>query len=146
MKDQIVIISAELDSKSNDDNEVRTNRLRELLNENYYNHGIFGGIEKVLETYNGKKRTCFIVKLQNIVWNTELEILKGYAFKNFAQDNVVYSDNRRHSELHSENGFESLGRLESLDLKQLKYDSLYYTKEQKVNGKVTDKFYYGFKK
>jgi hypothetical protein len=28
----------------------------------------------------------------------------------------------------------------------LKYDSLYYTKEQKVNGKVTDKFYYGFKK
>ena len=72
--------------------------------------------------------------------------MKGYAFKNFAQDNVIYSDTRRHSELHGENGFESLGKLVSLKPEQLNYDSLYYTREQRENGKVTNKFYYGFKK
>jgi hypothetical protein len=141
----IVVISAELPSKGHFDNIARTDRLRGLLNEMHHSHGVFSGFTTAKRFNNLKLEECFIVKLKDEEFETELEVLQGYA-KNFGQEAIIHSDSNRHTQLLFEDGAESLGRLVGVTKEEAESEGNYITREVKRKGHVVDTLYYVTKK
>ena len=80
---QYVIISAELTNLSEFENKQRTDRLESWLND------LNVQFTKSFGTYNNKTENSFFVNVNN---NEELNTLMDYAFKNFNQESILYSD------------------------------------------------------
>lgn len=143
---KIVIISAEKEGVTGLDQVARTDRLRNMLNEMHYSHGVFAGFTNAIRVHNNKNEDVFIVKLKDSEWEIELETLQGYA-ENFGQDAIYFSDANRNTELLFTNGSsEGLGRLVSITKEEAKDTTSYFVRQHRVAGKVANTYHYTTKK
>ena len=146
IQQKIVIISAEKTGAKDLDQVARTDRLRGMLNQMHYSHGVFSGFTSATRVHNGKNEDVFIVKLKDSEWENELEVLQGYA-KNFGQDAIFFSDANRNTELLFTNGSsEGLGRLISITKEEAKDTASYFVRQHKIAGKVANTYYYTTRK
>jgi len=143
---KIAIVSASIAGKSGLDNNARTERLRRMISELHYTNGQFTGFKPVTGVFGDKHEDSFLVALQDGCWEFELELLKSYAFENFGQDAVLFSDSNRHTELHFSDSVESLGKLIGVTKEVAEKEKNYTIREVKKGGIVTDTYYYITKK
>ena len=141
----IVVISAELPSKSHETNTARTDRLRGLLSRLHYSNGLFSGYTTAKRFYNDTLEECFIVALKDGKQEQELEKIKQIAF-DFDQDAFIHSDSNRHTQLIFSDSTETLGRLVGVSQEEAESFGNYITRDIKHKGTVTNTLHYITKK
>jgi hypothetical protein len=100
---QIVILSAHRANLDDATNTMRHNLLCQMLRDLGLVYNAVDGV------YKGTKETSLLVVLNN---TTELETISDFAFKNFEQESILYSDSNRATQLIFNNGTtQELGRL-----------------------------------
>jgi hypothetical protein len=121
---QIVILSAELETNTFEKNRQLTENLAACLDDCNFNW------KKATGVYKGCEETCFVVIVNN---QQEIDTLKDFAFKNFGQESILHQDSNQEAYLKYSTGkTEQLGRLEQINPKYIEhYDS--YTI---LNGKI----------
>lgn len=123
---RIVILSAELESNTTEENNRRTSNLEKCLDECNFYYGKAQGF------YKGNLENSFVVVIRD---NVELEALKSFAFLNFKQESILHQDSNGLSWLIYSDGREKkLGKLQRVDEKTAKsknnytkLNDLYYT-------------------
>ncbi len=105
-KEQVIILSGELSTLTQEKNQRRTITLGACL------ESLDFTFKKVSGCYNGIKEVSFLVIPRN---NTEIDILKGLAFTKFGQESVLYQDTTGHCFLEYPNDTsEKIGRFEEI--------------------------------
>lgn len=143
-QEKVVILSAEL--AGHVDNAARTERLRRMLTGLHFSNGCFANFKAAKGYYKGNYEDNFIVLLKDSEWETELEMLKDFAFENFGQEAILFSDANRHTELIFQDGTESLGKLVSVSKDEAETFENYTVLEQKRKGIVSNTLYFVTKK
>lgn len=141
-KPKVVIISAELEGNSIVNNAQRTERLRKMLSNLHYSNGDFMGFHYGLLKNNDREETVYVVPLRDSAWETELEVLKDFAIKNFGQKGVIFSDTNRHTEIVLEDSTEPLGVLKSVSKSEAETNGRYIRLQDKKMGKVVRERHY----
>jgi hypothetical protein len=119
---KIVILSAELSTETEFFNQLRTNRLINMIRDLNLPFGLVDGY------YKGDKENSILVEVKNQI---DVENLLGFA-SNFDQECILYSDENRSSELIFCNGEnrQMIGKLQAVsELEARKQDNFTY-----VNG------------
>jgi hypothetical protein len=100
---QVIILSAESDKKTPEQNNATTRILKHCLEDC---NMLFG---EAMGMYKGTSENSFVVVIQDI---EEIKILKDFAFKNFNQESIIYQDANQEAYLINNNGtHEQLGEL-----------------------------------
>jgi len=92
---QVIIISAELSSKTFESNRQRTQTLKDCIED----VGLV--FKEALGVYKGSKEVSLVVLVEN---QLEIDTLKDFAFKNFDQESVLYQDSNQEAYLLYNNG------------------------------------------
>ena len=79
----VIILSAELSTSTNESNRQRTLNLKGCLEDLNISHG------NALGVYKGSKEVSFVCLPKNL---EEIEALKDFAFKNFKQESILMQD------------------------------------------------------
>ena len=103
---QVVILSAENSTNTFEGNRQRTTTLEGMLED------IGLPFERATGVYKGQREASFVVIVRD---ETDIDILKGFAFNNFNQEAVLLQDSNQEAHLIFRNGSsERLGRLEQV--------------------------------
>lgn len=103
---QVVILSAETGNATFEGNRQRTENLEACLNDLNLTFKRGTGV------YKGTQETSFVVIVNN---ETDIQVLKDFAFKSFAQDSILHVDSNQEAVLIYNDGTrEQLGRLEQV--------------------------------
>lgn len=103
---QVVILSAENSTNTFEGNRQRTTTLEGMLED------IGLPFERATGVYKGQREASFVVIVRD---ETDIDILKGFAFNNFNQEAVLLQDANQEAHLIFRNGSsERLGRLEQV--------------------------------
>ena len=109
-KPLIVILSAFKTGKSYKENKVRNNLLESMLHE----HNL--ATKHVEGVWQGESEDSILVALNS---KKDLETVKNFAFKNFDQDVILFSNENRDSILITKDGGEiELGKLKRISEKE----------------------------
>ena len=104
---QVVILSAETGNATFEGNRQRTENLEACLNDLNLTFKRGTGVHK------GTQETSFVVIVNN---ETDIEVLRDFAFKSFAQDSILHVDSNQEAVLIFNDGTrEQLGRLEQVN-------------------------------
>ena len=79
----VIILSAELSTSTNESNRQRTLNLKGCLEDLNISHG------NALSVYKGSSEVSFVCLPKNL---EEIEALKDFAFKNFKQESILMQD------------------------------------------------------
>ena len=79
----VIILSAELSTSTNESNRQRTLNLKGCLEDLNISHG------NALGVYKGSSEVSFVCLPKNL---EEIEALKDFAFKNFKQESILMQD------------------------------------------------------
>lgn len=128
LNDTMIILSAELSTESNIENQNRTNHLEKLLSETGYVYQPAQGC------YKGDKERSFIVYVPNQLDNT-LNIFREIAFNVFNQESILIVDPDRYSGLELSNGeYQALNGKFQHTSKEEALNSEAYTRVPSRNG------------
>ena len=109
-KQQVIILSAELDNRVYITNREATNKLNELLEESNIR------FNTALGSYNGEKESSFVCLPKN---QNEVDLIKWLAFNKFNQESILYQDSNGQAYLEYEDGVSvTLGKLREVDMSQ----------------------------
>lgn len=101
---QVVILSAELSTNTFEGNRQRTATLEGILQDLHL------PFNKALGVYKGSEETSFVVIVRD---ETDIEVLRDFAFKNFGQESILVQDANQEAYLLYQDGTtERLGVLE----------------------------------
>lgn len=101
--DQVIIISAERSDCGAVENDQRTRILKGCVTD------INLPFSEALGVYKGKEEISLVVLVKN---QHDIDALKGFAFKNFDQESILYTDANSEAYLFFNDGkTEQLGRL-----------------------------------
>jgi len=121
---QVIILSAELSDLSNEENKSRTLTLDSWLRDLGLN------FTQVQGCYKGSSEESFLVVIRE---SDCIETLKGFAFKQFNQDSVLYQDTSGLCYLEYENGISNkIGRFEQVNPNYIKTLDAYTVINDKV--------------
>lgn len=134
ISEQVVILSAERTGLERAENERRTEFLKGFITD------INLPFEEAVGVYNGSYETSLVVLVRD---QAEIDALKGFAFQNFDQESVLYTDANSEAYLLFNNGTsKQLGRLTQVPKEvALRQDSFtvlngeYYITSQRVASK-----------
>jgi len=111
IKNQVIILSAELSDLSNEENLKRSINLGACLEDLGLN------FSKVQGCYKGVKELSFMVIIKD---QAEMYAIQDFAFKNFNQESILYQDANGLCHLEYQNGdSEVLGRFEQINPKYI---------------------------
>ncbi len=106
---QVLILSAELNTRTKEENDRVTSNLETSLNECNIS------FNKAIGYYKGSEETSFVCLPKN---EQEVEVLKDFAFKSFKQESVLFQDSNGQSYLIFENDEEeTIGKLRQVNSK-----------------------------
>lgn len=112
-RQQFVIMSAELKENTSHDNEIRTMLLETMLKSCEFKYNKTQG-----NFYNNAENSFFI----NVNTSDDVLTLQDFAFKNFDQASILYSDSNGQAYLEHLNGnCERLGTLKEYPVSKIKY-------------------------
>jgi hypothetical protein len=98
----VIILSAELSTSTNESNRQRTLNLKGCLEDLNISHG------NALGVYKGSKEVSFVCLPKNL---EEIEALKDFAFKNFKQESILMQDTNGTCHLiYEDDSSESIGK------------------------------------
>ena len=104
--EQVVILSAELNTNSFEKNRQLTSNLEACL----YDCNL--SFKKATGSYKGQSEACFVVVMKQ---DSDLDILKDFAFKSFCQESILFQDSEGQcSLLFKEGSQESVGKLKQI--------------------------------
>lgn len=114
--EQVVILSAERSELSFESNRQRSINLASCIEE------LGLRFREATGVYKGVEETSFVVIVRD---NTEVDVLKDFAFKNFGQESILHQDSNQEAHLiYNDGKVERLGRLEQVSEEEaLKQDS-----------------------
>ena len=87
---QAVILSAELDTNTQEENTLATSTLESVLQDIDIPFNTATGV------YNGREEKAFVVIVQD---QLEIDALKDFAFKNFKQESILLQDSNQEAHL-----------------------------------------------
>lgn len=120
---QVVILSAELQTLSYEQNSRRTDLLDQMIGDTKMSY------KKALGVYNTSEEACFVVIVNN---QDEIDTLKAFA-DNFGQESILHQDANQQAQLIFNSGKTmDLGRLEQVNPKEIENLENYTVLDGKV--------------